>query len=171
MSAYSVPGGVTADVVSGTRSLRSRGGQSTEGLVLALIALVVYGLASVCDVFHLQKYSGDALSRVANAYYVLFSHPHLGALGMVWNPLPSLLELPIVALHPWFPAVVTRGLAGSAITAVLGAIVVYHFHHIIKGFVAGGIRGGENISVDQAVVSDVLEAFGVDGGGADFSTR
>ena len=34
---------------------------------------------------------GDALSRVANGYYTLFSRdPHLAAVGFVWNPLPSL---------------------------------------------------------------------------------
>ncbi len=36
----------------------------------------------------------DALSRVANAFYVLYSRdPHLGAIGFIWNPLPSLMEM------------------------------------------------------------------------------
>jgi hypothetical protein len=48
-----------------------------------------------------------------------------------------MLALPVVALHPWVPAVVTRGLAGSAVTAVFGAIAVYQFHHIVKGFGVG----------------------------------
>ncbi len=104
----------------------------TDGGRLALIAFIVYGLASIYLVFRLHYYASDAISRVANAYYVLFSrNPHLGAIGFVWNPLPSLLELPIVALHPWIPVVVTRGLAGSAISVLLGAIAVYHLDHII----------------------------------------
>src|ERR1041385_9278526 len=39
----------------------------------------------------LHAYHGDAYSRVANAYYVLYSRdPHLAAIGFVWMPLPSL---------------------------------------------------------------------------------
>lgn len=65
----------------------------------------------------------DALSRVADAYYVFFSRqPHLAAIGFVWNPLPSLLVLPLVLLKPLFPAIVTRGLAGSFLTALFGAL-------------------------------------------------
>ena len=39
----------------------------------------------------------DAMSRVANGYYVLFSRdPHLAAIGFVWNPLPSLAAIPLL---------------------------------------------------------------------------
>ena len=107
----------------------------TEGWALGLAAFVVYLLLSVYFVFDLHYYAGDAVSRVANAYYVLFSqNPHLGAIGFIWNPLPSLLELPVVALHPWFPAVVTRGMAGGLVSAALGGAAVYSFHRILEGF-------------------------------------
>ncbi len=100
---------------------------------LALIAFMIYLGASAYLVFDLHYYAGDALSRVANAYYVLFSKdPHLGAIGFVWNPLPSILELPIVAFHPWFPQVVTQGLAGSLVSAIFGTLAVHHLHKILK---------------------------------------
>ena len=39
--------------------------------------------------------SGDAWSRITNAYYVLYSRdPHLAAIGFIWNPLPSLMAIP-----------------------------------------------------------------------------
>lgn len=105
----------------------------SEASRLALLAFLVYALAAVYLIFGLHYYAGDAVSRVANAYYVIFSrNPHLGAIGFIWNPLPSLLELPIVALHPWIPAVVTRGLAGSAVSVILGATAVYHLSHILE---------------------------------------
>jgi hypothetical protein len=73
-------------------------------------------------VFHLDYLVGDALSRVADAYFVLFSRdPHLAAIGMIWNPLPSFLELPLVAFKEWFPWLVTRGFAGNIETALFGA--------------------------------------------------
>ncbi|MCL4496342.1 MAG: glycosyltransferase family 39 protein [Firmicutes bacterium] len=100
---------------------------------LSLLAFIVNCAAALYLVFDIHYYAGDALSRVGNAYYVLFSrNPHLGAIGFVWNPLPSVMEIPLVALHPWFPSVVTRGLAGSFVSAILGSIGVYHMAHILK---------------------------------------
>ena len=46
----------------------------------------------------------DAMSRVANAFYVLYSQdPHLGAIGFVWTPLPSLVELLFLLSYPIYP--------------------------------------------------------------------
>ncbi|WP_068497196.1 glycosyltransferase family 39 protein [Paenibacillus kribbensis] len=71
----------------------------------------------------------DALSRVANAFYVLYSRdPHLGAIGFIWNPLPSLLEMVILVLYPVFPALASHGLAAvilSATFAALTAMLLY----------------------------------------------
>ncbi|MCO7174816.1 ArnT family glycosyltransferase [Sporolactobacillus kofuensis] len=65
---------------------------------------------------------GDAVSRVANAYYVLFSHdPHLGAIGFVWNPLPSLLMIPILLLTPLCKALASEGIAGIILTSLFAA--------------------------------------------------
>lgn len=64
----------------------------------------------------------DAVSRVANAFYVLYSRdPHLGAIGFVWNPLPSLLELVPLLLWPILPAVAASGLAANIVTALFAA--------------------------------------------------
>ncbi len=71
----------------------------------------------------------DALSRVANAFYVLYSRdPHLGAIGFIWNPLPSLLEMVVLVLYPIFPALASYGLAAvilSATFAALTAMLLY----------------------------------------------
>ncbi len=54
----------------------------------------------------------DGPSRVANAGYALMSrYPHLSAIGFVWNPLPSLIEMPLLQLSRWWPALRTEGLA------------------------------------------------------------
>lgn len=61
----------------------------------------------------------DATSRVANAFYVLFSRdPHLPAMGFVWNPLPSFVLLPILPLKGLFPGLVTFGAAGAIQSAL-----------------------------------------------------
>ncbi|WP_139693091.1 hypothetical protein [Sporolactobacillus terrae] len=77
---------------------------------------------------------GDAISRVANAYYVLFSrNPHLGAIGFVWNPLPSLLMLPIILFSRWVPQLASEGIAGIIVTAFFAAGASFHlFRCFIK---------------------------------------
>ncbi|MBX5467104.1 MAG: hypothetical protein K6U14_06370 [Firmicutes bacterium] len=92
------------------------------GWVWTLAFFLYLGVGLVL-IYHFHYFAADALSRVANAYYVLFSRdPHLGAIGFIWNPLPSLLALPMTILHPWVPDVVSRGVAGVVVSAAFGAL-------------------------------------------------
>lgn len=76
---------------------------------------------------------GDTLARTANAHFVLFSRdPHLGAIGFVWNPLPSLLSLPLVALKELWPPLVERGLAASAVSAAFSGVAVFYMLRILR---------------------------------------
>jgi len=110
----------------------SRSQVSREATWLAWGSFFLYALAAFYLLDKIHYVAGDAASRVGNAYYVLFSrNPHLGAIGFVWNPLPSILELPLVALHPWWPAVVSRGIAGFVISSMMGALSVYHLDRIL----------------------------------------
>jgi len=72
---------------------------------------------------HVEKMiMGDALSRIANAYYVLYIEPpHLASLGFVWNPLPSVLEVPFMFLAQVYRPIATSALAGMIVTAVATA--------------------------------------------------
>jgi len=73
----------------------------------------------------------DALARTANAYYVVNSRdPHLGAIGFVWNPLPSLLQIPLVVFRP----LAKSGLAGSLISALFGALSVVSLTNIFRHY-------------------------------------
>ena len=101
----------------GATSTRRRG----EPWVWFVVCSIVYGgigwwLLSRDLIFP------DAMSRVANAYYVLFSRdPHLAAIGFVWNPLPSLATLPLLVFSPWFPALASLGAAGTSCRRCAGA--------------------------------------------------
>lgn len=65
---------------------------------------------------------GDAFSRVANAGYALWSRdPHLSAIGFVWGPLPSLVQIPILQFSGWWPELKTHGLAGVVQSAAFTA--------------------------------------------------
>lgn len=65
----------------------------------------------------------DALARTANAYYVLYILPSkLASIGFVWNPLPSLLQIPILVFAQFWRPLATHGLAGSILTAIFAGI-------------------------------------------------
>lgn len=65
----------------------------------------------------------DSMSRVANAFYVIFSRdPHLAAIGFVWNPLPSLMEIPILLFYPLFPILASDAVAGVIMTSFFASL-------------------------------------------------
>ncbi|MCD8139350.1 MAG: glycosyltransferase family 39 protein [Planctomycetaceae bacterium] len=65
----------------------------------------------------------DAMARTANAYYVLNILPRkLASIGFVWNPLPSILQLPVLLFNDLWRPLSTHALAGGIVTAVFAAI-------------------------------------------------
>jgi hypothetical protein len=98
----------------------------TEGRTIFWLALFLYAAVALVLVFGLNIIQGDALSRVGNAEYVLYSRdPHLAAIGFVWNPLPSLLMMPLLPLKVLFPELVERGFASNIVSCVFMAGAVY----------------------------------------------
>jgi hypothetical protein len=68
-------------------------------------------------------YHTDGISRVANAFYVLYSRdPHLGAIGFVWNPLPSMIDMVFLLFYPWIPAMAAKGIAGLLMCAIFASL-------------------------------------------------
>ena len=105
----------------------------TDGAFLAAVAFATYLALAIILVLQLHLIVGDAWSRVGNASYVFFARdPHLAAIGFVWNPLPSMLELPIVLLRGFWPPLVSQGFAGSIVSTVAMASAVYQLHGTLK---------------------------------------
>lgn len=89
-------------------------------LVLLLELGVGYYLTSIYGFM-----SGDASSRVANAFYVLYSRePSLANIGFVWNPLPSFMEMILLIFYPIFPALASEGLAAVIVSGLFAALTV-----------------------------------------------
>src|SRR5271156_1769833 len=66
---------------------------TSEGGIVFLIALGCYLVVSVLLDLKYKSFEGDAVSRMANGYYILYSRdPHLAAIGFVWEPLTSLVD-------------------------------------------------------------------------------
>jgi hypothetical protein len=95
--------------------------RASETRVVFLLAAAGY-LAAAWWFWHSHLIPGDANSRVANAYYVLFSRdPHLAAIGFVWNPLPSLILLPVLPLASVLPVLTRDGLLAALTSALFMA--------------------------------------------------
>ena len=90
---------------------------------------VLYTVLGLWLVLVEQSVMEDALSRVANASYVLYSRePKLANVGFVWTPLPSLLLLPFLPLKHVWPALVEQGLLANLLSALAmaGSVVVLY---------------------------------------------
>jgi hypothetical protein len=104
------------------------------------LSLAFYIAVANYMVFHLHAMINDAYARIDNSFDVLFTRdPHLAAIGFVWPPLPSFLELPIIAFKGLWPALVSQGFAGSIMAAMFGAGTVVVFNSGLKW--AGVTRG------------------------------
>ena len=84
------------------------------GAVLFFALTGVYFAVGYVFVMRYNLFEGDAVSRVANAGYVMMSRdPHLSAMGFVWNPLPSLVEIPLLLFDRWWPELARTAWPGS----------------------------------------------------------
>ncbi len=90
-----------------------------EDTVICYLGFLLY-LGVALYLRRLDFVFGDAVSRTAQAFAILYSRdPHLAAIGFAWNPLPTLVQVPVVALlHTLRLDVVA---AGSLVSAAAGA--------------------------------------------------
>ncbi len=76
--------------------------------------------------FHFKTFNGDATSRLANGFYLLYSRdPHLAAIGFVWNPGTSIADLVPLLFYPLWPALASHAFAASIVSAFCMAGMVY----------------------------------------------
>ena len=65
---------------------------------------------------------GDTLSRVSAAQSVLFSRdPHLAAIGFIFTPLTSMVQIPAIAASPLWADMAERAFSGTIMSAVFMA--------------------------------------------------
>jgi hypothetical protein len=112
---------------------------------VAGLSLIAYLAAAVVVILRAHSLIGDAWSRVANAYYVLYSRdPHVAAIGFVWNPLPSIAVMPLLPLKVVWPDMVATGFAASIVSAICMAGAVWQVHGIALDW---GVRRSARILV------------------------
>jgi hypothetical protein len=107
---------------------------SKKRIICWFLFILVFSCEAIAGyyIWHIKGYIfNDAISKVANAFYVLYIRPpHLAAIGSVWNPLPSLLELPFLLLWPIYKPIASSGLAGVVMNAAFmagSAVLLYRY--------------------------------------------
>jgi hypothetical protein len=105
----------------------------TERRIVLAVCLAVYVAAGAILVFRYDSIAPDALSRVGNASYVVFSRdPKLAAIGFVWTPLPSLAMLPFLPLKFLWPALLRVGFIANIESAVCMALAAVILHRSLE---------------------------------------
>lgn len=96
--------------------------------IVFVVTAILYLMAGWYITISLGVYHNDAISRTALASFAIQSRdPHLSAIGFVWNPLPSLVQIPVLlVLRP----VGLQQLAGplqSALAMAASAALLWQF--------------------------------------------
>ncbi len=98
----------------------------SEGRVVFLLAFALYLTVAVLLDFKYRTFAGDAFSRMANGFYVLYSRdPHLAAIGFIWTPLQSVADLVFLLGNHLWPALSHNDMAGSLVSALAMAGAAY----------------------------------------------
>lgn len=141
----------------------SEAARARVGAVLLFFGLAAFYFAvGHTLLMRYNLFDPDATSRVANAGYVLMSRdPHLSALGFVWNPLPSLVQLPILPFSRWWPELRTHGLAGVVQSALFmaGAALVVRAIAMDRGLGSGW----RSIAVACFALQPMIVVYGASG--------
>lgn len=103
-----------------------------EARLLFILPLALYLVGGWFLAFRWQSIFGDAQSRLANGYYILYSRdPHVAAIGFVWMPLMSLSVLPLLLLKGIWPALGQHAFAANIMSAVFMATAVHNLRRIL----------------------------------------
>ncbi len=127
--------GATKHRWAGLRSESGHRGSRHRRPVLAVYLTIAF----ILD-FKTLSFNGDAVARMANGFYVLYSgDPHLAAIGFVWNPLQSILDiLPLLFKDLW-PSLASHDMAGSIVSVLCMVGAVHQVRAALREW--GVLRG------------------------------
>ena len=113
-----------------------------EGSLVFFGAFAAYLAVAILLDFRYHAFDGDAISRMANGFYVLHSRdPHLAAVGFVWNPLSSIADLPLLAFNSVWPVLASHNVAGTTMSAISMGGAAYQLNSILRDWkMAGALR-------------------------------
>jgi hypothetical protein len=106
---------------------------ATEGTLVFLLTLGIYLVIAILLDFKYHSFLGDAFSRMANGFYILYSRDrHLAAVGFVWEPLPSVAAMFFLLGNHFWTALSHNNFAGSLTSAFSMAGAVYQLRAALR---------------------------------------
>ncbi|GAA3700840.1 glycosyltransferase family 39 protein [Gordonia hankookensis] len=91
-------------------------------IALFVVVWIIYLTLGVYLATDVRFFMGDSLSRVQSAQSVLFSRdPHVSAIGFIFTPLTAIIQLPLTALSPIFPAMTTSAISAAVMSSAFMA--------------------------------------------------
>jgi len=133
-----------------------------ESRVVCGTAFAMYLVVALLLAFKYQIFPDDAVSRMANGFYVLFARdPHLAAMGFVWNPLQSICDMAFLLLRGVWGALTTRDMAGSLVSAVCMTGAVHQIRSALQEW--GVWRTPRLVLTGLFVISPMILFFGGNG--------
>ncbi len=126
------------------------------------VPLVVYLSCGYLLDFVFRSFPGDAVSRMANAFYMLYSRdPHLASVGFVWTPLTSFADfIPLLFRDLWMP-LSSHDVAGTLVSAMFMAGAAYQLERLLGGFRLD--RRMRTILVATFALNPMIVFFGANG--------
>jgi hypothetical protein len=98
------------------------GSRRVEGIGVFVVAFAAYSALAGWLVLVQGEIGGDVVARVTSAYGAVAGRDaHLGAIGFVRSPLPTMLLLPLLPFRLLWPALVTHGFAACIVSAAATA--------------------------------------------------
>jgi hypothetical protein len=112
----------------------------SEGGAVYLLSFAAFLTVAVLLDFKYDSFPGDAVSRMANGFYVLYSRdPHLAAVGFVWTPLQSIADLVLLLGNHLWSDLSHRDMAGSLVSALAMAGATYQICCALREWGVGRI--------------------------------
>ncbi len=130
--------------------------------MVMLLPLTFYLVSGALLDFRYQTFALDAVSRLANGFYVLYSgDPHLAAVGFVWNPGSSIADdIPLLFYHLWTP-LATHISAATLVSSVAMAGMVYQVWCTLKEW--GVTRAPRLVIVVILALNGMILYYGANG--------
>lgn len=95
---------------------------------LATLGYLAVGLYLAIETHYIL---GDSLSRASAARSALFGRdPHLAAIGFIFTPLTTVVQLPLVLLSHWWPVLTSWNITGVLVSAPFMAAAVVQIRGI-----------------------------------------
>jgi len=133
-----------------------------EGFVVGALVMATYLAGAILLDFVYLSLPGDAVSRMANGFYALYSRDaHLAAIGFVWTPLTSIADMVPLLFKGLWPSLASHDLAGSLVTVVAMTGAVHQLRAALREW--GVARGARLVLTALFALNPVIVYFGANG--------